>query len=318
MSARLSQAVDLLLASSMVRTSPLASIRRFSLGSAGGGTPPALTTAVPASPIVFVPSHHTPCLTRTAAHSAAKSVTKSVLRSRLLATFDADDGDGDHCSICLNPVDLQVIEGGKRVAVTACGHCYHIECWKSWAERDNRTCPNCRCQLVIDELIGISPVLLTPPPSASPASASNCTAPSRRPSLAAEVLELVHSATDGDILVFDDGEDDDDDENIAVKDLAKPDAAEGTQAPGLATAASGVEPAEREPPASTAMSTVSPTPRADEIENTSPANSSATRGLLELSYRELQAKAKQAGVRANGRREDLMQRLELWARSFRL
>ena len=69
---------------------------------------------------------------------------------------DSEDGEaeGEQCSICLSELRL---DDGDKVAVTACGHAYHVKCWRDWAQHDNDTCPNCRTQLSVTNCVGLSP-----------------------------------------------------------------------------------------------------------------------------------------------------------------
>ena len=113
------------------------------------------------SSVVFVPN-----LTQQASGTTpaeAKSVAKATLRRAAQPTgaFDEPDNDaGEPCSICLMPV--QHGEGSEDVAVMGCGHLFHAECYRGWAEKDKRTCPNCRCPLAIeDRAIGrLDPTIL--------------------------------------------------------------------------------------------------------------------------------------------------------------
>ena len=134
---------------------------------------------VPQSPLVFVPrdTDNRASMTPAAAKSAAKSLLrkagterKAAAAAKALLNFDDDDDDAgaDICSICLLPCEH--LEKGEPTAVLECGHVYHVECWKGWAERDNATCPLCRSTLAVHQSFGLSPVhgLQSPVAGATP------------------------------------------------------------------------------------------------------------------------------------------------------
>ena len=156
-----------------------------------------MRSKVPDTPIIYVPFSPTSTqrggggggVTASAATPAAvlKSAAKSHARSTLGKSrrppnaFTDDDDDhaaangeepeADHCSICLEAVNT--LQEGERVAVTACGHAYHVSCWLGWAERQNRSCPLCRTRLALEDCIGLSPLAPTPPPLLPAAAASS-------------------------------------------------------------------------------------------------------------------------------------------------
>ena len=280
--------------------SPSALVRRFTFGD-----PSPNPLLIPSSSIVFVP-RETPSKTPSAVTPAeAKTAARSALVKAKTDAFDGTPTDDaqDVCSICCESIDVTVT--GQRVAVTGCGHAYHIDCWKSWAERDNKTCPNCRAPLAIEECIAVPSPVVTPPGAAR--------------KLSTQVLELVDAATGGDL-----------DEDVLIKDLASvPEAVQAPSAHELvvpaapaaqAQAAAGVIEAEAnaEPEATAAAGSggaegarVAPTEGGQGVEmgveNAPPSNANA--GLHALPYKALQQRAKQAGVRANGKREELLARL---------
>ena len=235
----------------------------------------------------------------------AKTAARSALVKAKTDAFDGTPTDDaqDVCSICCESIDVNVT--GQRVAVTGCGHAYHIDCWKSWAERDNKTCPNCRAPLAIEECIAVPSPVVTPPGAAR--------------KLSTQVLELVDAATG--------------DEDVLIKDLASvPEAVQAPSAHELAVpaapaapaaqaqAAAGVIEAEANAEAEATAAAgsrgaegarVAPTEGGQGVEmgveNAPPSNANA--GLHALPYKALQQRAKQAGVRANGKREELLARL---------
>jgi hypothetical protein len=106
----------------------------------------------PHSPVVFVPNLTQQGTTPAQAKSLAKETLRKAAATKLAAagSFDCvDDEEGEQCSICLMPVQHGV--DGEDVAVMGCGHLFHAECYKGWAEKDKRTCPNCRCPLAIED-----------------------------------------------------------------------------------------------------------------------------------------------------------------------
>jgi len=283
--------------------SPSALVRRFTFGD-----PSPNPLLIPSSSIVFVP-RETPSKTPSAVTPAeAKTAARSALVKAKTDAFDGTPTDDaqDVCSICCESIDVTVT--GQRVAVTGCGHAYHIDCWKSWAERDNKTCPNCRAPLAIEECIAVPSPVVTPPGAAR--------------KLSTQVLELVDAATGGDL-----------DEDVLIKDLASvPEAVQAPSAHELAVpaapaapaaqaqAAAGVIEAEANAEAEATAAAgsrgaegarVAPTEGGQGVEmgvkNAPPSNANA--GLHALPYKALQQRAKQAGVRANGKREELLARL---------
>lgn len=116
---------------------------------------------VPQSPLVFVAREgKASAMTPAAAKSAAKSILRKSRNDPKAAedkaAFPDDDDDAVICSICLGACEH--IDNGEPTAVLECGHFYHVQCFKEWAERDNFTCPLCRCYLDVNQPFALSPV----------------------------------------------------------------------------------------------------------------------------------------------------------------
>lgn len=64
------------------------------------------------------------------------------------------------CSICLEIIQQQTEQNNEEILITNCNHTFHreciIQCCNDGSMRDNPICPNCRTELDIEALVGIS------------------------------------------------------------------------------------------------------------------------------------------------------------------
>lgn len=280
--------------------------------------------------LLYVP--HTPSLAATAAAAvtagdalpeervARRRQTPTTRARGLLREVFAPGAEPPDCSICLVPVLLRAAraEDGARssepseaeqAAITACGHVYHLACYQqmvAFSGGRGVVCPNCRDELTLKHAKPLSPPAVAAPPTP----VAQTAAPAARPPVAAAATPCTSGreiATSGREIA----------ERAATSRSPQPtQGAFGTASIGGARAgrtrrAALHGAAVRSTSDSAGASALLGGARSDE--NASPPNAaeadSGATPLASLSRRQLQARAKAAGIAANLKTMELIERL---------
>ena len=246
---------------------------------------------------------------------ARRRQTPTTRARGLLREVFAPGAEPPDCSICLVPVMLRgtrTDDGGQssepneaeQAAITACGHVYHLACYQqmvAFSGGRGVVCPNCRDELTLKHAKPLSPPAIAPTPTAaapSPAAA----APSPCTSAAGAIGKVATSRSP----VSERG-------TTASSETAlsalEPAPIGGTRAGGTRrTSSRGA--GTRNASCSAGSSSLASDVGADENAsgNTAEASGGAT-PLAQLSRRQLQARAKAAGIAANLKTLELLERL---------
>tara|TARA_B100000674_G_scaffold276706_1_gene228538 strand:- start:140 stop:562 length:423 start_codon:yes stop_codon:yes gene_type:complete len=67
---------------------------------------------------------------------------KQVLKSRRINSND-EENLLNECTVC-----LEKYKKNEKIIVLPCNHNFHEACIKEWFEKDNRSCPNCRENII--------------------------------------------------------------------------------------------------------------------------------------------------------------------------